>query len=312
MNAREAATVLETAIADYRTAMAAGADLPPAKDILAYLESSIQDVRLGEIAEADDPAIEEKIVAFAKIEGLWPKPRPLDANDPFLAQIAADSEEIRRPGSPRFERPNEAEPNSLIGILVEGVRFAARLESEAKREKRALDATVKAAEALEILRGFVRAIEREGKAPTTNTPLDAPNVTDPSEIERVHEGLRILSQIIEDRAYLGTPARLDRKIGGKPVMSATPERFGVGREALAKPKGRLPGPTMEGVRLAARRLRAMAPKATLEDLSLVLNCAFGTGSGIDDTMLKNLTAKVKRKRKAQPSTPQNMKRKAPR
>jgi hypothetical protein len=261
---------LLAAVAAYRAAVGGRANLPPAKDVLARLEAREAEARRE---RRDDPTI----VAFARIEKLWPKPPSLStADDPFLAQLQADSEAYWG----RSERPNETEPGTLTGALVEGVRFAARLEDEVEREKKVRSATEKATRAIAVLRGFVAAIDRERNAPFTDTPLDRPDITVPGELEKVSVGLHILDQLIETRAAMAAKSRL-------------PERFGVSREAMSM------GPTMEGVKLAAKRIRAATPKVPLKEIALVLKCAFGTRTRINEVVLKDLTAKP-RKRKARP------------
>jgi hypothetical protein len=207
--------------------------------------------------------------AFKKIDALWPKPSSLSADDSFLAELEAASEKEWG----RDDRPSEFEPNSLIGALVEGAKFAARLVGEMEREeKRVLPTSERAARALEVLRGFVRAIERERKSPWTDTPLDRPDITFPGELEKVHDGLHILDQWIETRAEMAAKSRVA-------------ERFGVSRKAGAI------GSDMEGARLAAKRIRAATPTATLKEIAAVLNCAFKPTKAINDGMLKDLTGK---------------------
>jgi hypothetical protein len=229
--------------------------------------------RLSKLSESTTIDNKPTIFAFERILDLWPEPRPFDPNDPFIAELIADSEAYWG----RSERPDTSEPRTLVGVLVEGASFAARLEDELAREEKALRTTFKATRALKVLRGFVRAIDRERKSPWTNTPLDAFDITLPGEreIERVNQGFHILEQLIEARAALASRSRVI-------------ERFGVSREAVFL------GPIKEGARLAAKRIRATAPKPTLKEIAAVLNCAFET-TAIDEVVLKELTGWKRRR-----------------
>jgi hypothetical protein len=218
-------------------------------------------------------AVNAPVLAFARLEAAWPKPPP-DPEPVTRLEREWFNDPARLKRSPHDAR----EPPTLLGALVEGVRFANRLKDKLSAERDMLATTVGAAAAVKTLRAFVATITREAREPLTDTPLDNFAVINADEIETAKLGLEALFGLVDLRARR---ARRHRAL------------FEVGREAQSKAnvKSPLAGPTREGMKRTARRLREGAPSVGLDDIALVLKVTFGVGSTlVKAKMVENWTA----------------------
>jgi hypothetical protein len=153
------------------------------------------------------------ILAFARITALW--------DTPFVALEPSER-----------DARDKTEPPTLLGTLIEGMRFAGTVSGALNEERDALALTERAARALKTLKAFVNTIVSEATGPITGTPLDTRGVGYKEEIEKIDEGLSALDLLIRVRATRAVKAH---------------ERFEVSREvgskASDKSKSRLDGAT---------------------------------------------------------------------
>jgi hypothetical protein len=140
-----------------------------------------------------------------------------------------------------------------------------------------------------LVKGLVHEGEVAGRVARERATLAA--------IRKASKAMGELRRSIGQHAEFREPlANLDKFIKQR-ADQANSYLESVKREALSgtNPKTELDGPTREGLRHAALRIKAMAPKATRGDTELVLAAAFGVD--LELVNAKNLTA---RRRKARP------------
>jgi hypothetical protein len=256
----------------------------------------------------------ETLIAFARITACWtPEPEPAAApswpDEIVEMKGSPHTWPVVHPGRPitkeearlrvrggDWERTGAylPEPDTLIGALVAGCRRRAHVGDRVAREKEALAAAGSARNALSELRRFLRHLKEETERPGSDPDLDDTIIIQPGQVEQIKDALHVLEQLIDRREELAAPTK-----GG-----TAPGRFKVGRQAASAgsprtrrldlshedvPEIQFDGQTIEGLKYAAKKIRAMAPKAKLGDIALVLNIGFEV-AGVNAKSIENWTA----------------------